>query len=332
MNNSSISVLIPAYSNNKTLLRLLQSLKKQSISKKLEIIVSDDCSPKTLGLSKEFYNIRKILKIRWYRQSKNLGILGNLIFLSKKAKNKYVVFAQHDDYYFDNLFFERSLNILLNHPNVAIIFANSTFEHSNKNYFNYSSAAPRHLSGIEFSKIFLRKIITSWSCVVFDLSELSKFGGFGSKSYCLSINESHKYNAYNQEEGMAFVYLIALTKDIYIDSESVCVRGLPLTRFSLVSNTSRHFLNDCLLFIYVKVITILIKRGVRGSLIARNIFNTLLLRVGLRHYNVNIFKFSLENNFFLGFIFFFVTYRLLFLKNTFKKFIFIILRRVRLNG
>jgi len=332
MNSLSISVLIPAYNNNETLLRLLKSLKKQSISEKLEIIVSDDCSPLPLGLSKEFYNIRKSLKITWYRQEKNLGILGNLIFLSKKAKNKHVVFAQHDDYYFDNLFFERSLNILLNHPNIGIIFANSTFEHSNNIYFDYSSAAPRHLSGIEFSKIFQRKIITSWSCVVFDLSELSKFGGFGSKSYCLSINESHKFNAYNQEEGMAFIYLIALNKDIYIDVESVCVRGLPLTRYSLVSNTSSHFLNDCALFIYTKVMTILIKRGAKGSLIARNIFNTLLLRIGLRHYNVNIFKFSLENNVFLGFLLLFVAYRLFFLKNTFKKFIYIILRRLRLYG
>lgn len=98
MRESSISVLIPAYNNNETLLRLLRSIKKQSIYKKLEIIVSDDCSPDILGISKDFDDIKNFLKINWYRQEKNLGILGNLVFLSKKATNRYVVFAQHDDY------------------------------------------------------------------------------------------------------------------------------------------------------------------------------------------------------------------------------------------
>lgn len=293
MHDSSISVLIPAYNNNETLLRLLRSIKKQSIYKKLEIIVSDDCSPDILGISEDFYEIKNSLKIKWYRQEKNLGILGNLVFLSKKATNRYVVFAQHDDYYTDHLFFEESLNFFLKEPKLGLVFANSTFENSNNLYFNFKHKSPTILCGDEFTKLFWRNFMTSWSSVIFDLMALDKFGGFGSNSYCLSEQESIDFFAYNQEEGMGFVFLISSFKNILIIPKSVSIRGLPPNRFSNLprKNEKKLTFNDPLFFIFLKIIFLLKSTGTDQKHVINNLSFTVIQNIGLRKINFKILKF-----------------------------------------
>lgn len=293
MRESSISVLIPAYNNNETLLRLLRSIKKQSIYKKLEIIVSDDCSPDILGISKDFDDIKNFLKINWYRQEKNLGILGNLVFLSKKATNRYVVFAQHDDYYTYPLFFEESLNFFLKESKLGIVFANSTFENTDNLYFNFKHKSPTILSGNEFTKLFWRNLMTSWSSLIFDLSAIEKFGGFGSTSYCLSEQESSDFSAYNQEEGMGFVFLISSYKSILIFSKSVSVRGLPPDRFSNLprKNEEKVIFNDPLFFIFLKIILLIENKGTDQKKVIHNIALTTMNYIGLRTINFKILKF-----------------------------------------
>lgn len=302
MRESSISVLIPAYNNNETLLRLLRSIKKQSIYKKLEIIVSDDCSPDILGISKDFYDIKNSLKINWYRQEKNLGILGNLVFLSKKATNKYIVFAQHDDYYTDPLFFEEALNFFLKESKLGIVFANSTFENSDNLYFNFKHKSPTILSGNEFTKLFWRNLMTSWSSLIFDLSAIEKFGGFGSTSYCLSEQESSDFSAYNQEEGMGFVFLISSYKSILILSKSVSIRGLPPDRFSNLPRKSEEkvIFNDPLFFIFLKIILLIENKGADQKKVIHNIKLTIIKYIGLRKINFKILKFLTKSlNFFI---------------------------------
>ena len=309
MRKSSISVLIPAYNNNETLLRLLRSIEKQSIYSKLEIIVSDDCSPDILGISKDFYEIKNSLKIKWYRQEKNLGILGNLVFLSKKATNRYVVFAQHDDYYTDHLFFEEALNFFLKEPKLGIVFANSTFENTNNLYFNFKHKSPTILSGNEFTKLFWRNLMTSWSSLIFDLSALEKFGGFGSTSYCLSEEESSDFCAYNQEEGMGFVFLILSYKSVLIFSKSVSIRGLPPDRFSNKArkNEGKVIFNDPLFFIFLKIILLIGNKGSDQKNVIKNIKITVIKNIGLRKINFKILKLITKSLdlFILGFYAFF---------------------------
>ena len=40
-----LSILIPAYNNTECLIRALDSIKDQTIAKKIHVFISDDCSP-----------------------------------------------------------------------------------------------------------------------------------------------------------------------------------------------------------------------------------------------------------------------------------------------
>ena len=51
-NKVYLSILIPAYNDTKSLVRALDSLKSQTISKKLIVLISDDCSPNPIDLKK----------------------------------------------------------------------------------------------------------------------------------------------------------------------------------------------------------------------------------------------------------------------------------------
>jgi len=281
-----LSVLIPAYKNDDTLLRLLESLSKQSIASQIEIIVSDDGSVPALGQGPQFQEIRNRLNIQWHYQSKNLGVLGNGQFLAKAAKNQFAVFAQHDDYYIDNYFFERSLGLIKDNPNLGFIFGNAAFEDSGKSLM-VGGTGIQICSGIAFAKLFWNKLMTSWSSVIFDNEALKKYGGFGI-DYTISANQGHLFSAYPQEEGMGFLYLLAIEKDCALDWNAVSVRGLPESRFSISpDHPVRALKNDSMVFIYWNVALICEKYGDRGRAIARRV-RLVATRFGLHSLNSDI--------------------------------------------
>ena len=282
-----ISVLIPAYNNDKTLLRVLDSICDQTIFPSLEIIISDDCSPDPIGLAPDFDRFRKLQNIKWYRQDINLGVLGNARFLTKKASFRYVTFTQHDDYLIDPNFFERSIKIFESNPSVGCVFANAKFENSDQKFITDSSCKIEIIDGVNFSKIFWKKLMTSWSSIIFDNHELQRYGGFGG-AYCLNEAEGHLYSAYIQEEGMGFLYLLAINKSFVIDRNVATVRGLPDSRFSISDlNPARKFKNDVLFFVYWRLANICQEHGISGNKIAKNLRST-GAKFGIEHINPEI--------------------------------------------
>ena len=262
--------MIPAYNNNETLLRLLTSIKEQNITFPIQIVVSDDASKLRLGEIKEFEAIKKNLNIEWYYQEVNLGVLSNAIFLSKKAKYKYAIFAQHDDYFIDNDFLKRSIELMENNSNVGFVFGNAIFESSSILLMMTKSNHQEEISGINFSKRFWSELMTSWTSVVFNIELLNMLGGFG-VGYTVSDSWGKRLSAYSQEEGMAFLYLLSGEKNCIIDWTPVSVRGLPPTRFSTsTDHPGRVLKNDSLFFVYWNIYKKLSCRSERHAVIAQN--------------------------------------------------------------
>lgn len=94
-----ISVLIPAYNAEKTIEKTLDSLLHQSIQE-FEVVIVDD------GSSDETQHILEIYKkksdiFRVYKQN-NSGVAATRQKLIEKAKGKYLLFCDADDYYNTN--------------------------------------------------------------------------------------------------------------------------------------------------------------------------------------------------------------------------------------
>jgi len=123
-----ISVITPTFNRKEMLKDVIKCLLDQTY-KNWELIIIDDCS--TDGTEEMMKEYKKNSQIRYYRNEENLknpGINRNKGF--NLAKGDYVVFMDDDDYYIDNAYFERVLNIFETNKdkNLCLVTANSYIE------------------------------------------------------------------------------------------------------------------------------------------------------------------------------------------------------------
>ena len=129
--NSSLSILIPAYNNTESLKRALDSLQKQTISNKLNIIISDDCSPIN---KKELLTFKKYFsQCLFFRQNLNLGVLSNPSWLFNQIKTDFFTIFQHDDVLCRKNFYEDVLNKIKSNEKLVCYFGNSVTVRTNAN-------------------------------------------------------------------------------------------------------------------------------------------------------------------------------------------------------
>lgn len=88
-----ISVVVPSYNHAKYISKAVDSVLVQDFSD-YELLISDDASPDN---SWEAISGFSDPRIRSFRQEKNLGPVGNLVFLIKEARGKYIALLNSDD-------------------------------------------------------------------------------------------------------------------------------------------------------------------------------------------------------------------------------------------
>lgn len=98
-NNPLVSIGLPTYNRTEGLRNALDYFCNQKYEN-LEIIVSDNCSPDDpTDMVNEF--IKKDKRIRYYRQSENIGMSLNVHFIWGKSRGKYFTLASDDDWWSD---------------------------------------------------------------------------------------------------------------------------------------------------------------------------------------------------------------------------------------
>lgn len=90
-----VSVVIPSYNHGKFIEKAINSVLFQCFSD-FELLISDDASSDN---SWEIIQRFRDPRIRRFRQERNLGPVGNLVFLIKEARGKYVALLNSDDYW-----------------------------------------------------------------------------------------------------------------------------------------------------------------------------------------------------------------------------------------
>lgn len=131
-----LSILIPAYNRPEHLDALLSSIFSQ-LNSEIEIIVSDDCSPKK-DKNKSILEKWKAYnrELTYYIQEKNIGEVGNKNFLLDKARGLYILFMGDDDLFEENAIYEL-LKLIKKNKNINIFILGhkqqDDFAKSNKN-------------------------------------------------------------------------------------------------------------------------------------------------------------------------------------------------------
>lgn len=125
-----ISIIIPIYNREKTVLETVKSVLNQSYNGDFEVILSDDGSTdKSLELIQAISDphitiVTKNDEFKGASAARNRGI--------KKAKFDYISFLDSDDYYLPD-FLSRMSKVLDNNPDIGYVFCKSKKEFINNN-------------------------------------------------------------------------------------------------------------------------------------------------------------------------------------------------------
>lgn len=94
-----LTIIVPVYNHEKYLLCALESIEKQKIGYPYEVIIGEDCSTDSSKvILREYQKNAPDNYYFVYRQS-NLGMLGNISDLFYRAKGKYIIVLEADDYW-----------------------------------------------------------------------------------------------------------------------------------------------------------------------------------------------------------------------------------------
>ncbi len=169
----TISVIIPAYNAEKTILETLESVQKQTF-RDFEIIVIDDgCQDNTVQLVKSLDEPR--LKIFSYKNAglspaRNRGIA--------QATGDYIAFLDADDLWTaDKL--EKQLNALQQNPEAGVAYSWTAFMEADSTgqYIFYPAPSP-NISGNVYPDILVNNFIYSGSNILVRREAIEKTGEF----------------------------------------------------------------------------------------------------------------------------------------------------------
>lgn len=137
-----ISILVPAFQAEKTIIRCLKSLSEQTCDNYEVIIINDGSMDNTLSLCQKFVDGGKF---RLYSQD-NMGIASTRQKLINYAKGEYLQFVDADDWVASNMV--EMLNNILHSGNYDIIITD--FIQHNKKKVEYKCQKPTSLNYTSF--------------------------------------------------------------------------------------------------------------------------------------------------------------------------------------
>lgn len=236
LHKNMVSVVIPAYNQPGYLRRALQSVVGQT-HRPLEVIVSDDCSPTPLEpVVREFIGSEnELLGIRYFRQSRNVGVIENFRFAVGQANGKYLVPLPHDNRFIERNFFAESIKIMSDHPDCHLCYGNAIYENDERHALNIPEDIKfsddwsllegrdfiRHYrrGGMDWSQAMVLDHEMAMSLKVFD----EPFVVNGALSRRLGIA---------QDDVFSYIFLLSSMGSVALCQKRVCEIGTPPESYS----------------------------------------------------------------------------------------------------
>jgi len=97
-----LSILVPIYNHEKYLLKALQSIEKQNILYSFEVVIGEDASTDSSRDVLENFQETAPNNYFFVYRDENKGMLGNISDLFYRARGKYIIILEGDDYWIYN--------------------------------------------------------------------------------------------------------------------------------------------------------------------------------------------------------------------------------------
>jgi glycosyltransferase involved in cell wall biosynthesis len=128
MSQVLISICIPTYNNIINLQKVIDSVVYQTFND-YEIIVSDDSTNNKVS-DLIFYNIKKGVKIRYFKNEKSLGSPQNWNYAIKQAFGKYIKILHHDDWLISPDALQKFYDLVSQDDNCFVFSAAQSIQHN----------------------------------------------------------------------------------------------------------------------------------------------------------------------------------------------------------
>lgn len=162
---NKVSICIPAYNNEKSVKRLLESIEIQSY-KDYEVIITDDSDGDSI---KELINGKT--NIKYYKNEKRLGATANWNQAIKLAGGEFIKIMHHDDWFTDENSLQAFVDMLEEHPEADMAFSGTmqVEEESNAGFDGYERFIAKEdatLIAEDYRNLFLGNTIGAPSAVI----------------------------------------------------------------------------------------------------------------------------------------------------------------------
>lgn len=169
-----ISVIVPVYNAQNTLIRCIQSLLSQDVSDREFIFVNDGSTDESLKILKEYAEKYSEIKVI---DKPNGGVSGARNVGLRVANGEYIVFLDSDDYYISNSYLKNLYNNMQSRSDVDLVIAGYTVLSENaqtpivkENHVetitelahNYLSYRDPNVISSPCNKMFRKKLVTSF--------------------------------------------------------------------------------------------------------------------------------------------------------------------------
>lgn len=199
MEEIMLSFCLVTYNHEKYILECLESIFKQKVNFKMEILVGNDCSQDaTAQLIKDNYGDR----VNLIDRKENLGLCKNLYDLFLRAKGRYVYMFSGDDYIKDEYMLQRQVDFLEEHPEY--------FSASARN-LNYNQAKDSFSeSGIDFGDYTIVDFFMDGKIPCIYGTMRNVFAKDQANNYFLPLgaknNEEVKMWLYTMDQGKKYIF------------------------------------------------------------------------------------------------------------------------------
>jgi abequosyltransferase len=159
-----LEILIPTYNRCEDLLKNLALIKsiisQNSISNQVSILISNNLSTdNTDDLVINFIENNIELRIKYFKQTENIGLKKNALFVLEQAQEDYIMFLGDDDY-FNTDFLLEVMNLIQSNSDIGVIIPNDVAINTKGEEIN----APRESYGatLLLQKGFKSTLAHSW--------------------------------------------------------------------------------------------------------------------------------------------------------------------------
>lgn len=236
LNKRLLSVVIPAYNQPGYLHRALESVVAQHY-RPIELIVADDCSPRTLAPVVDAFAgaQNNDFTIRYLRQTQNRGVIDNFRSGIAQATGKYLVPLPHDNRFIDRGFFSESVQLMMDHPDCHLAYGNAVFENSERPALTipaskrFSNGWAR-MEGREFIRLYRRGGMDFSQAMVINHETALSIRAYD-EPFVINGAVSRRLGI-AQDDVFSYVFLLSAMGSVALCEKRVCEIGVPPESYS----------------------------------------------------------------------------------------------------